>query len=188
MINPRTKGATGEQDIARDLNAIIDRVRVRLGMPAMDPKKPIVQRNSNQSAAGGCDLVGTFELAIEVKRQEQLAINTWWQQCVESAAHLGHVPVLLFRQNAKPGQRTLWRCILPVELPLFGPRQKPFPLRAEIRYEDFLAWFEQWVDGKYRANMDMDDNPAPIGASVDDTVLIVPTREYIPTLFDEERL
>lgn len=137
-INIRAKGQNGEREIANDLNEIICSIHKRIGIPI--PEKPLVQRNQNQSAVGGCDLSGTFGLAIEVKRQEQLAINTWWDQCEKSANELGQTPVLLFRQNGKK-----WRCILYTELALgqagtLGPAS--IRVRSEIEYADFCKYFE----------------------------------------------
>ena len=137
MINVRQKGATGERDIADDLNLIINTCRLQLGIPI--PGTPTVQRNQNQSAVGGKDLVGTFGLAIEVKRQEALSINTWWRQCVASAQPLKEVPVLLFRQNKKP-----WRCITLAALPVPGGIRTA-EARVELAYEDFSSWFRAIV-------------------------------------------
>lgn len=137
MINIRQKGFGAERDIANDLNVIINLVHADLGLPA--PLKPVVQRNQLQSAVGGKDLVGTFGLAIEVKRQEALSINTWWAQCVKSANGLREVPVLLFKQNHQK-----WRCIINCQLVLPGTN-KHVEVRAEISYEDFKAWFKGLV-------------------------------------------
>lgn len=136
-IDIRAKGANGEREIADDLNACLYIVRNELGLPVLE--KPQVQRNQNQTAVGGCDLVGTYDLAIEVKRHETLSINTWWAQCVKSAAELKKQPVLLFRQNAKPGQRTKWRCIMLAEIPVTA--SVVMPCRVEVEYEDFKAYF-----------------------------------------------
>ena len=101
-----------------------------------------MQRNQNQSAVGGKDLVGTYGLAIEVKRQEALSINTWWKQCVISATELKEEPVLLFRQNGKK-----WRCLLLVglQMPLErGSTASSIQVRAEIDYDAFKQWFKAW--------------------------------------------
>lgn len=98
------------------------------------PTTPIVQRNQNQSAVGGKDLIGTFGLAIEVKRQEALSINTWWNQCVASAKALDEIPVLLFRQN-----KGKWRCILETQVKLASDTS--VVLRSEISYDDFKSLF-----------------------------------------------
>lgn len=150
-LNARTKGQEGEREIARDLNAIVDELLVEFGLARQDPGKPRIQRNQQQSAVGGCDLVGTFGLAIEVKRQEQLSINTWWAQCVASAQKLGEEPVLLFRQNAKPGQRTKWRCMLMVDLEI--PGSEALATRAEIDYDAFLMWFKNWAREHMRSEL-----------------------------------
>lgn len=127
-INIRTKGAGGEQELATQLNTIINVVRMRHGLGVME--KPQVQRNQNQSAVGGQDLVGTYDYAIEVKRQEALAINTWWKQCVKSAEELRQQPVLIFRQN-----RQKWRVVMWVQVPC-GPSTTK-QVRGEISFEDF---------------------------------------------------
>jgi hypothetical protein len=140
-INIRQKGANAERDIADDLNFIINDVRSAMGLPAL--AKPMVQRNQNQSAVGGKDLTGTFGLAIEVKRQEQLSINTWWAQCLASAKELNEIPVLLFKQS-----RQKWRCIMPVALALpVSPAVTYSSLtsRAEIDYETFKLYFRERV-------------------------------------------
>lgn len=135
-INIRAKGQTGELEIANALEPIVQRLLREGGYPI--PDKPVVQRNQNQSAVGGCDLTGTYGIAIEVKRQEQLSINTWWAQCTAAAATHGEHPVLLYRQNGKK-----WRCVTLVWLQLPGGTQKQ--VRAEFGWEDFLAWFADWV-------------------------------------------
>lgn len=142
-INIRQKGASGERELATELNMLINVVRLQLGMPVA--VEPIVQRNQNQSAVGGCDLVGTFGFAIEVKRQENLSINTWWKQCLKSAEDLEEVPVLIFRQNGKK-----WRVILLADVPVPGTGR--FHLtRCEITFEDFEGLFKAAVRHHYEA-------------------------------------
>lgn len=132
-INIRQKGAGGEREIADDLNYIIYTAMKEGGYE--NPTMRSVQRNQNQSAVGGSDLTGTLGLAIEIKRQEQLSINTWWAQCTAAAQQNGGVPVLLFRQNGKK-----WRCILNVDVPFPG-NYAIMQARAEIDYETFKEWF-----------------------------------------------
>lgn len=134
MVNARTKGAGGEQEIASAMNVILYQVRQELGLPT--PAVPTVQRNQNQSAVGGKDLVGTFGLAIEVKRQEALSIESWWAQCVVSAKTLGETPVLLYRQNGKK-----WKCILYTALQVPGAEMF-MAVRSEISFDKFQAWFK----------------------------------------------
>ncbi len=135
--NPRTKGAGGEREIADDLNWIIYKAMEQCG--AENPTMRSVQRNQNQTAVGGCDLTGTLGVAIEVKRQEALSINTWWEQCVTSAKQIDGVPVLLFRQNGKK-----WRCILDGHVPLPG-NSSHMMARIEIDYDAFKEWFAAHV-------------------------------------------
>lgn len=135
-INIRQKGQEGEREIVRALEPIVQRLLKAGGYPV--PDKPIIQRNQNQSAVGGSDLSNTFGLCIEVKRQEQLSINTWWKQCTDAAKSNGETPVLLYRQNGKK-----WRCVTLVWLPLHNGTQQQ--ARAEMDWDTFLGWFEQWV-------------------------------------------
>ena len=135
-INIRAKGQTGEREIVNALEPIVQRLLREGNYPI--PDKPVIQRNQNQSAVGGCDLTGTYGLAIEVKRQEALSINTWWNQCTAAAKTNTEWPVLLYRQNGKK-----WKCITNVWLEVPGGMLKE--ARAEISWEEFLAWFEVWV-------------------------------------------
>lgn len=140
MINIRQKGANGEREVADALNAIVRKVMQEIGFSQQDieDKARAVQRNQNQSAVGGCDLSNTFGMAIEIKRQEQLAVNSWWDQCVKAATRNGDHPVLLYRQNRKP-----WRVVTNVWLNL--PDGKQIPVRAEFDWDSFLGWFRHWV-------------------------------------------
>lgn len=137
MINIRQKGANGEREVYKVLNGIIQRVMLELNFDPADvvAAETYVQRNQNQSAVGGCDLVGTFGLAIEVKRQEQLSINTWWEQTLKSAQALDEQPVLVYRQNGKK-----WKAVTEVWLAI--PKATGFTkVRAEMSWEAFQDWF-----------------------------------------------
>lgn len=144
MINIRTKGQEGEREIVRALDGIIQKVAKEHGYELNGSS---VQRNQNQSAVGGCDLSNTFGLAIEVKRQEVLSINTWWDQTVAQAKRNGEVPVLLYRQNRKS-----WKCVINGEVPLAQlsaiSQPSTVPARVEISWESFLTWFQIWVHQK----------------------------------------
>lgn len=141
-INPRTKGAGGEREIADALNFIIYKAMQKLGHPEPECLKSMstVQRNQNQSAVGGSDLTNVFGLSIEVKRQENLSIPTWWTQCVASANRNNEIPVLIYRQNRKP-----WRVRLPVQINVPGQTgQGSISIIGEIGFDEFKAWFSLW--------------------------------------------
>lgn len=142
-LNIRAKGANAERDIATDLNAIIFSVMTSLNYSDkdLDNRNYFVQRNQNQSAIGGQDLVNTYGFAIEVKRQESLSINSWWNQCVTSASDLNEIPVLLFKQNKKK-----WRCVTHVYMEL--PNDTVGKMRGEIDYATFLNIFRNFVVAK----------------------------------------
>lgn len=141
-INIRAKGQNGEREIVAALEPIVRNLMEKGGYPL--PPKSIVQRNQNQSAVGGSDLSNTFGLAIEVKRQEQLAVNTWWKQCEKAAADNGEHPVLLYRQNGKK-----WKCITYLWAQL--PSASQVRVRAEMDFDSFLHWFAEWVQQKLLA-------------------------------------
>lgn len=152
-IDIRKKGAGGETEIAHALELIIRAQMHLLGIAA--PAISIVQRNQNQSAVGGSDLTNTFGLSVEVKRQEALAVNTWWKQCEASAKPNNEAPVLLYRQNGKK-----WKCVMYGEALLpwkSGSSVVSSSVRVlmEISWDQFLNWFEHWV----RAKLEMGERP-----------------------------
>lgn len=132
--NPRTKGASGERELCKVFNAIYHKVAAEKGI--VIPEDP-VQRNQLQTAVGGCDLVGTLDYAIEVKRQEALSVNTWWSQTVESARRLNHQPVLIYRKN-----KAKWSVVMHGKIHALNHSQWA---RVEVSLDDFLKLFEQSV-------------------------------------------
>lgn len=131
MINVRQKGANGEREIIGLLEPIARRVFTELGVSLPDVN--ILQRNQNQSAVGGSDLTNTFGLAIEVKRQENLAVPTWWKQTCASAQRNNERPVLIYRQNNKK-----WNVVMHGDLAFDDGHH----MRAlvQVSMDDFLAF------------------------------------------------
>jgi hypothetical protein len=151
-INIRQKGAEGERQVAKALNAVLLDVLSRQDWTpeAIAACKNCIQRNQNQSAVGGNDLNNVFGLGIEIKRQEQLSVNTWWTQCVQGASRNGEFPVLVYRQNNRP-----WNVVMygSLALPRYneGAGSAAFnsrTARVTIEWDDFLAWFGLWVERK----------------------------------------
>lgn len=140
-IHVVNKGKEGEREVVRELNSMLARVLQSQEWPSgvIEAAQKCIQRNQNQTAVGGCDLSNTFGLAIEIKRQEALSIETWWKQCLAAAQRNNEWPVLIYRQNHKP-----WKCITFVNIPLPGSRHTG-NVRAEMSWEDFKAWFYIWV-------------------------------------------
>lgn len=147
-INIRQKGAEGEREVIKLLTPIIVDVMKELSCPqeTIDAALKMVQRNQNQSAVGGNDLSNTFGMSIEVKRQEQLSVNTWWKQCVEAALRNNELPVLIYRQNRKPWKiRTYGFLHVPKDgSELWGSMQAI----VEFDEDTFKQWFRLWVRGK----------------------------------------
>lgn len=136
-INIRAKGQDGERDIANKLNEYVDTFCHTRGFKF--PVKPLVQRNQNQSAVGGSDLTNPFKLCIEIKRQEQLSINTWWNQCLVASEEFGGIPILIFRQNKQKWRVIMW---------LYSPQTNQY-IRSEITWEAFCDWFYTYITLEY---------------------------------------
>lgn len=144
MVNARQKGASGEREIADDLNYIVYKTMKELEHPS--PTISSIQRNQNQSAVGGADLTNTFGCAIEVKRQENLNVGAWWRQCVASAQRNAEIPVLLYRQN-----KGKWSCMMPISVALPGVDGRAalagafMEMVGEVDYDSFKQWFTERV-------------------------------------------
>lgn len=140
------KGKQGEREVANALNAVVRTVLERHGYTeeTIENLERAVQRNQNQSAVGGRDLVGTFGFAVEVKRQETLAVDAWWRQCVAQAERVREVPVLVYRQNRKP-----WRVRLPGAVHAPGV-QTAHTCVVEVPLPDFLVLFQLTVESALR--------------------------------------
>lgn len=138
MVNIRAKGQRGERDIVDWCNQIYAEVHSLLGIPL--PPKPIAQRRQNQSAVGGMDLDNTCLYAFEVKNQEKLQLNTWWQQCIISAAETKKRPVLIYKDKRK------WHVMLEMnpwvhQVEEYGHYLVKKPIRAIISMDDFREIF-----------------------------------------------
>lgn len=141
-INIRAKGQNGERELADILNKVVNEVLLEMGVERGE--KNYIQRNQNQSAVGGSDLSGAFDLTIEIKRCETLAVNTWWQQCTKAAERNAELPVLIFRQSRQP-----WRVVMQSHL-VIGTH-KSLLVRSEVKFEDFLTWFREHVEFKIKS-------------------------------------
>jgi hypothetical protein len=139
-INIRVKGASAEREIATILNNIVLKVlnEFNISESISSNHNLFAQRNQNQTAVGGNDLINTYGFGIEVKRQEALSINTWWRQCASAAFKNNEVPVLLFKQSRKK-----WRCIMQGFIGL--PSNQFGSCRMEIDFDTFLAAYERHV-------------------------------------------
>lgn len=145
-INVRTKGQTGEREVAKLLNAIVAKVRAKNALPKLATIDELFQRNQNQSAVGGSDLSNPLYLDIEVKRQEALSINTWWTQVVDAADRSGGIPILIFRQNQKK-----WRICMFGNVPLQPTSASAYACLSSVRVEIDLPTFEHWFEVYYQS-------------------------------------
>ena len=70
-----------------------------------------VSRSLESPREGGADILDVSPLAIEVKRNEVISLNKWWEQAVDQAMNYKpeRIPILFYRQNMKP-----WVVVAPV--------------------------------------------------------------------------
>jgi hypothetical protein len=60
---------------------------------------------STAMGQGGCDLYlspaarARFPYGVEAKRQENLSLPAWWEQCTTNASKVGLTPLLVFKRN-----------------------------------------------------------------------------------------
>lgn len=126
----RAKGASGERELA-------DLMRLWAGAVGMAAD---LERNLEQVRGGGHDLTGLecYHMAVEVKRVEQLALNSWWDQTVRQAKQAGDlIPVLGWRQNRKP-----WR---------FRVRTWVWPCRELLDVDFDESQFKKWFQAQLLA-------------------------------------
>lgn len=126
----QNKGKEGERQVIKILQPVVNEVFAAHGL---DP--PILQRNTLQSDRGGCDLCGLEWLALEVKRQEDLAVPAWWRQTVEQAGRAKE-PVLWYRRNNEA-----WKVVVRVNLWPIGGQQ--VQAVATVDPDTFIRWFRQ---------------------------------------------
>jgi len=94
MVNPRTKGQTGEREFAAWLKR-----NLKL---EVEPQRNLEQvRFGAHIKSTGFDLVNCQPFCVEVKRVEKLSLRSWWIQCVNATTPEYPVPVVAFRQNRK---------------------------------------------------------------------------------------
>lgn len=127
-INARDKGQRAERAAVKLLQPIVDRLTTRLGIDAI-----LIERNQQQTNKGGYDLIGLDWLALEIKHQEKLQVEQWWQQCLRQA-RTGQEPVLMYKQN-----NIKWRVRMHGAVYVVDWYQDCV---TEISLDDFLPYFE----------------------------------------------
>lgn len=114
MVHALNKGKNGEREIINLLK--------QNGINC-------VCRNLDQARDGGSDILGIKGLCVEVKRQEKLAIDRWWQQVLK-ACKKKQIPVLIYRQSRKTWQVVTIGCIF----------RDDEVIRVTIDIEDWIRW------------------------------------------------
>lgn len=94
-----------------------------------------VTRNLDQVREGGADIMDVPGLAIEVKRQETLSVDSWWRQATKQAINTNRMPVLAYRQNRKK-----WHFCLPASLIIPGSWHY-----LTIKETEFVQWLKNFI-------------------------------------------
>lgn len=132
-INSRTKGASGERELAKFL-------KNRLKLDFMP------ERNLEQVRSGGSDIINVYPFHFECKRVEVLDLQSWWIQSKSSAMKDGAIPVVAFRQNRKPWEFLIGANHIGVEVGYIRMKDKTFVTWA-------LATMEKAKDGYLPSNV-----------------------------------
>ena len=88
----RDKGAKAERELLKLLG---------------DELGVLLQRNIQQTRAGGADCLELKGFAVEIKRQERLSRPAWWMQACEQGQRVGSEPILFYRRN-----REAWSALI----------------------------------------------------------------------------
>lgn len=161
----RNKGKRGEREVARVLQAIVDKAyidafkylckqtapdeeegvrhirAVRWLADVKDRGKLRIERNAMQAARGGCDLLGCPGFAPEVKFCEQSRLPLWSAQTVEQAK-LDEVPMLWYRRGKEP-----WR------MRIFMRGSKDVTKYADFEYKEACDWVYSFLYAGFVRNV-----------------------------------
>jgi len=133
-INIRHKGQIGEREVCAIL------VEQGLCIEA--------SRELDQVRIGGSDVEALTHMSIEVKRHEKVAVKTYWDQVMKSAAAVGKCPCVWWRPNRKA-----WLVMLPAgAIPKSDLANsilqcgkiipKNYPHLQFVHYKDFCNWYK----------------------------------------------
>lgn len=125
------KGKAAEREVVNILKPIIAEEYALRGLPPVD-----IKRNLSQTQNGGYDIEGVDWLALEVKRQEQLNLNGWWEQAVRQTKK-GQTTVLIYRQN-----NCKWRVQM---LGMLSSETFEVRARVDIDLPSFLTFFRHRI-------------------------------------------
>ena len=140
----REKGKRAERQVVQLLQPVVTEVYSKLGCP--QDQIPLLQRNTIQAHKGGYDIVGLDWLALEVKHQETLKVDEWWEQTTRQAGY-DKEPVLFYKKNS-----VRWRVVMLGQIEIAGtvsekdggrPRRVRTPV--DISADVFLIYFRERI-------------------------------------------
>jgi hypothetical protein len=140
----RQKGGRGEREVVKLLTKWYNDIRLEKATPTLTLKDSPFQRNQLQTAIGGSDITNPFGLEVEVKRQEKLSVNTWWEQVNKASDKSRGIPILMYRQNNGSWKIMMWGSV--------QCSQERIPVKITLKlFEDWFKGYlrEEWwrVDG-----------------------------------------
>lgn len=142
-INVVQKGKRAERDVASRLNAILVGLCDELGIEGVK-----LARNLKQTQQGGFDLDGLDWIAIEIKHQNTVNLNPWWEQCCRQATPMpggGYMrePILIWKKTGAQ-----WKVRMLGRLKL--DEKRAVRCTVDIAWDDFAVWFT------HRARMELE--------------------------------
>lgn len=134
MLRAKLKGATGEREVIKLLQPMVEKIFKDRGLPC-----PLIERNALQFARGGYDIIGVDWCAIEVKRCETLQLTGWWRQAIAQAGK--REPILFYRQN-----HGSWRVRVLARLGMWRKGEHDvenfvYHGTCDLSFEEFMPWF-----------------------------------------------
>jgi len=131
----RNKGQRAEREVCDLLQPLVDKVYSEFGYVGV--QVPKLKRNLAQTQDGGYDVSGLVWLSLEVKHQEKLQVDLWWQQTLDQTG-AGQTSVLFYKQN-----RVKWLVRIECWVPV-GSSFAEGHIRCpgDIKLEAFLVYFE----------------------------------------------
>lgn len=132
-VNIRAKGQRGEREAIDVIEGWALPITEALGLPPVS-----LERNLQQSRAGGYDVIGLDWLALEVKRHENLQVSTWWKQTLRQAGDT-QVPFLMYRPS-----RTPWKFRVRLTTAHYGPEVSTSlnGLTVDMDADNCCTWFQ----------------------------------------------
>ncbi len=144
----RSKGQRAEREVIKLLQPVVNEVwqQVFGDKVGGEWEIPKLQRNTLQSDEGGFDIVGLQWMALEVKHQEKLQVEKWWEQTVRQAKGKAE-PILMYKQNNVKFRVRVW---VPIWVHGYGEHINEV---VEMSLESFIRYLRKRLESELRRSI-----------------------------------